>query len=80
MQNKRQGAQFIKFLEQPRMSRGVQSFRQNEIRRALRATMAEGFDVKRVTIGKGGQIEIEIGKPAEAAAPAGYANEWDTVG
>ena len=50
------------------MSRGVQSFRQSDVRRALRATKAAGLDVKRVKVGKDGGFEIEIGKPAAQEA------------
>ena len=59
------------------MSRGVQSFRQSDVRRALRATKAAGLDVARVKIGRDGNFEIEIGKQGTEAASDCSANPWD---
>jgi hypothetical protein len=53
-------------------------FRITDFRRAVRAARAEGLPVAGVKIGRGGEIEIVVGKPAEAA-PAGGANEWDKI-
>jgi hypothetical protein len=61
-----------------RMSRGVQSFRQSEVQRALRAAKAAGLAVERVKISRDG-IEIEIAKPGTEVTPEGNSNPWDGV-
>ena len=60
------------------MSAGPSMFRITDFRRAVRAARAEKLDVAGVKI-RNGEIEIMVGKPAEASAPASDANEWDTV-
>ena len=59
------------------MSRGPCTFRQQDVTRALKATVAAGLNVQRVQIGKDGKIIIETGKPE--AADRAEPNEWDSV-
>jgi hypothetical protein len=58
------------------MSRGVQSFRQTDVARAIKATVSAGLSVRRVEIDRDGKIVVVIGAPAMEAAND---NEWDSV-
>ena len=51
------------------MSANPSTFKITDFRRAVRAAKAEKLDVAGVKI-RNGEIEIVVGKPAEAAAPA----------
>lgn len=63
------------------MTRGPCTFRQQDVTRALKATLAAGCEVARVEARKDGTIVIvtKIGSEAEPAAPVAEdeANEWD---
>jgi hypothetical protein len=60
------------------MSRRPAAFRQLDVTRALRGTVAAGIEVQRIEIGPDGKIIVVTAKPAEAAADDG-GNEWDRV-
>jgi hypothetical protein len=62
------------------MSRGQQTFKQNDITRAIKATVKAGIAVERVEIDQNGKIVIitAISKDAVGAEKA-EENEWDTV-
>lgn len=62
------------------MSRGPWNFKPAVLNKALAAARSAGFDVARVKVSKDGGFEIDFGKPATEAAPAGDVNEWDDVG
>jgi hypothetical protein len=60
------------------MSRGQQSFRQNDLTKALKATIKAGIAVGRVEIDRNGKIVIVPAKPEDAAdRRKPEANEWD---
>ena len=62
------------------MSRGPSNFRQTDVTRALRATVAAGRTVKRIEI-ENGKIVVVIGEPNEPNEPnaGNEKNEWDEV-
>ncbi len=47
------------------MARGPCTFRQHDVTRALRATVAAGIEVQRIEIDKDGKIIVVTGKPKE---------------
>jgi hypothetical protein len=47
------------------MARGLLTFRQRDLVRALKGTKAAGLDVSKVEIDKDGKIVVIIGKPEE---------------
>lgn len=60
------------------MARGPCTFRQQDVTRALRATVAAGIEVQRVEIDKDGKIVVVTGKPAEMGEATGEGNnEWE---
>jgi hypothetical protein len=62
------------------MARGRCTFKQQDVTRALRATVAAGLAVQRVEIDKGGRIIVVTGKPdGEITEDRGGANEWDKI-
>jgi hypothetical protein len=61
------------------MVRGPCTFRQQDVTRALRATVAAGIKVQRVEIDKDGKIIVVAGMPEPARANDDQRNEWDTV-
>ena len=64
------------------MARGPLTFRQRDVVAAIRAVEASGHRVGRVSIGRDGQIVIDIAAeaPATSQAPAPSAgNEWDEI-
>ena len=62
------------------MARGPHTFRQQDVTRALRATVAAGIEVRRIEIDKEGKIVVVAGKPPETSHDGGdQRNEWDTV-
>jgi hypothetical protein len=63
---------------QAQMSRGPSKFRQRDVTRALRATVAAGIAVKRVEI-ENGEIAMVIGEPDEPNGGNIEKNEWDEV-
>jgi hypothetical protein len=50
------------------MSRGVQTFKQNDVKKAGKGARAAGFDVQRIEIDRAGKIVVIIGKSADATA------------
>jgi len=60
------------------MSRGPSKFRQTDVTRALRATVAAGRTVKRIEI-ENGKIVVVIDEPNEPNADNVEKNEWDEV-
>jgi hypothetical protein len=60
------------------MSRGPCSFKQQDVTRALRATVAAGIEVQRVEIGKDGKIVVYVAKMPEPVDDNG-GNEWDRI-
>jgi hypothetical protein len=62
------------------MARGPCTFKQQDVTRALRATIAAGVEVARVEIEASGKIVLVTGKASEPAAEQGPTNnEWDGV-
>jgi hypothetical protein len=59
------------------MARGACTFKQQDVTRALRATVAAGIEVRRVEIDKDGKIVLVTGKPAapERSVQEG-SNDW----
>jgi hypothetical protein len=47
------------------MARGLLTFRQRDLVRALKGTKAAGLEVSKVEIDKDGRIVVIIGKPEE---------------
>jgi hypothetical protein len=60
------------------MSRAPSKFRQRDVTAAVKAVEAAGHPVRRVKISHDGDIEVEIGTPADDP-PAAPANPWDEV-
>jgi hypothetical protein len=60
------------------MSRAPSRFRQRDVTAAVKAVEASGHPVRRVRISHDGDIEVEIGMPAEPS-PTAPANPWDEV-
>ncbi|PAY05431.1 hypothetical protein CK489_29040 [Bradyrhizobium sp. UFLA03-84] len=60
------------------MSRGPQTFRQNDVTKALKGAVAAGFDPARVEIDRDGKIIIIVNSPAVAFS-SDAVNEWDGV-
>lgn len=62
------------------MARGPCTFRQQDVTRALRATVAAGIEVARVEIDRSGKIVLVTGKPSgPVVEQRPEANEWDGV-
>jgi hypothetical protein len=61
------------------MSRGPSTFRQQDVTRALKATIAAGIDVYRVEIDKAGKIILVTTKPPEQTFERTGVNEWDSI-
>jgi len=60
------------------MPRGPCTFRQKDVTRALRATVAAGIPVQRVEIDNG-KIVVVAGEPQEQTAEDRRENEWDRI-
>jgi hypothetical protein len=58
------------------MSRGRCTFRQRDVKAAIKAAVAAGMDVASVEIGAQGQIRIVVGKPGAQELKV---NPWDEV-
>lgn len=65
------------------MSRGVQIFRQTDVRKAALAVRDAGLEVHRIEIDRAGKIVIVTGRSADQQINALVAesadNEWDAV-
>ena len=62
------------------MSRGQQTFKQNDLTKAIKATVKAGIAVGRVEIDKNGRIVIVPAMPEDAAnGEKPGKNEWDGV-
>ena len=60
------------------MSRGQQTFKQNDLTKAIKATVKAGIAVGRVEIDKNGKIVIVPARPEDAAnGEKPRKNEWD---
>jgi hypothetical protein len=53
------------------MARGPSTFRQQDVTRAVRATVAAGIEVQRVEIASDGRIIIVAGSPVASTSPCG---------
>lgn len=60
------------------MSRAPSKFRQRDVTAAVKAVEAAGHPVRRVKISHEGDIEVEIGTPADPP-PDVPVNPWDEV-
>jgi hypothetical protein len=60
------------------MSRGPLPFRQTDVARAIKGTVAAGLTVQRVEVDKTGRIIVIVAEPGKAEADTG-ANEWDRI-
>ncbi|MDP2330403.1 MAG: hypothetical protein Q8M19_06880 [Reyranella sp.] len=61
------------------MARGPCTFKQQDVTRALRATVAAGIAVQRIEIDREGKIIVVTGKPQEVADEGRGENEWDRI-
>jgi hypothetical protein len=59
------------------MLRGPATFRQRDVRAAIKAVEAAGHQVAQVEISPDGKIVVILMQPAESDAAS--TNEWDTV-
>ena len=66
------------------MARGQSTFRQGDLSRALKATLAAGCHVQRVKVDKAGNIVVIVGPPmpippglSDPVEPGTEPNEWD---
>jgi hypothetical protein len=67
------------FIKGVPMSRGPSTFRQQDVTRALKATVAAGIEVQRVEIDKAGKITLITAKPADSVSESSEVNEWDNI-
>jgi hypothetical protein len=61
------------------MARGPCTFKQQDVTRALRATVAAGIEVQRVEIDMDGKIVVVTGRSREPSAEGRGGNEWDSI-
>jgi hypothetical protein len=61
------------------VARGALTFRQKDLTRALRATVAAGMVVQRIEIDKYGKITVVAEMPDSDRTSGDQHNEWDTV-
>jgi hypothetical protein len=61
------------------MSRRPCTFRETDVKRAVKAVRAAGVEIARVEIGRDGRIIVVPGKPRETEDANGERNEWDAV-
>lgn len=59
------------------MSRGPATFKQADVTRAVRGTVAAGVEVQRIEIDQSGKIVVVAGKPERV--PVSNINDWDEV-
>jgi hypothetical protein len=59
------------------MARAPSTFRQHDVTRAIRATMAAGVHIARVEIDKAGKIVIITANEDDQLGKRQEANEWD---
>jgi hypothetical protein len=59
-----------------KMARARCTFRERDVRTAIKAAVAAGIEVAAVEIGAQGEIRIVVGKPVAQELSA---NEWDEV-
>jgi hypothetical protein len=57
------------------MSRGPQTFRQNDLKRALKVAAGAGMRVTEIRVDKDGARIVVVSEPGKVAASE--ANEWD---
>jgi hypothetical protein len=62
------------------MGRGPSSFREIDVRRAIKAARAAGIEVERIDVKKGGGFSIIPGKSGEQIDAATETNPWDDAG
>ena len=58
------------------MGRARCTFRERDVRAAIKAAVAAGIEVASVEIGENGKIRIVVGKPSEQEL---VCNPWDEV-
>jgi hypothetical protein len=61
------------------MARGPCTFKQQDVTRALRATVAAGIAVQRIEINRDGKIIVVTGQQQEPSAERQGGNEWDNI-
>lgn len=61
------------------MARGPCTFKQRDVTKAVRGTVAGGVDVRSVEIHTDGRIVVTAGKPLELADEGKGGNEWDNI-
>lgn len=61
------------------MARSACTFKQQDVTRALRATLAAGVTVLRVEIDKGGKIVVVTGELQGQGIQRDGENEWDNL-
>lgn len=62
------------------MSRGAQTFRQTDVKRAVKALVAAGLTVARVEIDRDGKIVVVAGRLTETTVEGTpERNEWDAL-
>jgi hypothetical protein len=57
------------------MSRGAQTFTQNDVTKACRGAVRAGLEIQRVEIDRAGKIVVFAGKAADTKP----SNEWDSI-
>jgi hypothetical protein len=61
------------------MARGPCTFKQQDVTRALRATIAAGIEVQRVEIDRNGKITVVTAESQAEAREGGGAGEWENI-
>jgi hypothetical protein len=61
------------------MPRRPCTFRETDVKRAVKAVRAAGVEIARVVFPKDGSFVVVPGKPVEVQDASGERNEWDDV-
>jgi len=61
------------------MGRGPCTFKEADVRRAVKAARKAGVEIAGIKVSRGGDIIIVAGKPKEANDAFETANPWDEV-
>jgi hypothetical protein len=61
------------------MSRGVQTFKQGDVTKVLKAAEKAGLKVQRAKVGRDGSILLDFDRSVSAPPHSPNLNEWDEV-
>ena len=61
------------------MSKGLLTFKETDLRRAIRASQKAGLSIVRVEIDRDGKIVVVVGEGSGNSTIQEEANEWDRI-